>query len=527
MAVSGTARKRREAPSSARPALFPALVQCRKKSGAGVHRSHGCSPIAPSWEISSHCIPLRRSGGRLGSMYVEPGPLRDSDLKVSQGDLVHDLSPANVKEAFRLAKHGCQQLRTILEPGKTIFKFTVSFDDHTMQTVIRISTVHCQESGRSSSYVAGGYWPCCHQVLDEKIRLGIEVVYNVYVRANRQTFDNAWCGIHYRYFYFKGANGDSLTSFPSRANPPSCKGHHIPPIAQLTGDRCCQSTCEGESLFPQQQALGFPRTEEIDHGGDNGGESTSEDNSDILDLPPKKKYRRPASNSEIAEQLAKQICWGVERMASRTRVFDPFKVEKKYFVDQFEEIEAIQRDIFTKIGEIQARNSQRECGAAEDLEELDKLLVKGELKGITNQKEAKMWRWWYWYFSSCLRIILYGWRKVKRDRKANGAYVIHLIVNDLLRTEGVKALAVIAAFAGRASTSFRCCRSSRGTEQTYYLSKATDLSQQRLLEISGLVATSLRLEDKLKPPPGDYLIPTPVDWVSAATKLWYSSTSRE
>jgi hypothetical protein len=193
-------------------------------------------------------------------------------------------------------------------------------------------------------------------------------------------------------FYFRGANEDSLTSFPSRANTLSCKRQHTTPIAQLnsqTGDRCCQSTCEGEFLFPEQQALGFPRTEEIDQGGGNDRESTSEDNSDTVDLPPKKKYRRPTSNSEIAEQLTQQICWGLERMASRTRAFDPFKVEKKYFVDQFEEIEAMHRDIFPKIGEIQARNSQRGCGAAEDLEELDKLLEKGELKAITNQKEAK------------------------------------------------------------------------------------------------------------------------------------------
>lgn len=113
-------------------------------------------------------------------MYAERGLMRDSDLEISEGNLVHDLSPEIVNKAFRLTEDGRQKLHTILEPGKTFFEFKVSFDGHIVQTSILVSTVVCQESGHSSSHVAARYWPCCRQVLD-KIRFGIESVYSAYI----------------------------------------------------------------------------------------------------------------------------------------------------------------------------------------------------------------------------------------------------------------------------------------------------------------------------------------------------------
>ena len=128
-------------------------------------------------------------------MHVELGALSELHLQVSPGDLVHDLSPADVKNAFGLAVHGYQQLRPILEPGKTFFKLTLCFDEHAAEAVIQILTVVHQEPGHSKSDVVAAYRPCCHQVLDERIRSDVALVYNSYVRANRQTFDDAWYGI--------------------------------------------------------------------------------------------------------------------------------------------------------------------------------------------------------------------------------------------------------------------------------------------------------------------------------------------
>lgn len=84
-----------------------------------------------------------------------------------------------------------------------------------------------------------------------------------------------------QHFYFAAANGDSLTRFPARVNPPPCKGQHLPPTAHL--DYPIRSN-EKESLPSVQQALWSPMTEEVDHGGNNDREHSSEQNSMIPDL---------------------------------------------------------------------------------------------------------------------------------------------------------------------------------------------------------------------------------------------------
>ncbi len=48
-------------------------------------------------------------------MHVELGALSELHLEVSPGDLVHNLSPSDVQNAFGLAVYGYQQLRQILE----------------------------------------------------------------------------------------------------------------------------------------------------------------------------------------------------------------------------------------------------------------------------------------------------------------------------------------------------------------------------------------------------------------------------
>ncbi|KAK5189238.1 hypothetical protein LTR72_011271 [Exophiala xenobiotica] len=391
-------------------------------------------------------------------MHVELGALSELHLEVSRGDLVHELSPADVNNASGLARYGYQQLRPILEPGRTLFDITLPYDKHKAVAVIQVLTVVHQESGHSKADVVGAYQPCCSQVLDERIRSDIALVYNSYIRANRQTFDDA------------------------------CPGQH-----------------------PSPQTLGIPRRDEIHYGDDNDDdrESTSNENSNITDLPPEKETEKEVEgtskkNDEIVKLLVRQVKVGMKKMTKRKEAFDPLTIDASYFLGQSEEIRALFESIFAKIKQIQAQNLQRERGATEDVCGLAKLFENGEDRGKTNERKAhvwKMWRWWFWYFHSCLRIIFFNWRQMERDRKANGAYVMHLIVNDLLATEGISALAVIAALA----------------EQTHYLYQATHLSSKRQLEISMAVAKSLR--GKLTPPPQDYLIPMVVGWVSAVTKL--------
>lgn len=149
----------------------------------------------PLGRLSSHFLPLTRSEGRYETMYIELGALSDLHLKVSQGDLVHDPSPADVNKAFALAKYGYQQLREFLVPGRTFFNITLCFDEHTTKAVFQVLTVVHQESGHPKSDVVGGYQPCCNQILDERIRSFIALVYNYYILANRRAFNDAWYGI--------------------------------------------------------------------------------------------------------------------------------------------------------------------------------------------------------------------------------------------------------------------------------------------------------------------------------------------
>ncbi|KAK5291055.1 hypothetical protein LTR99_010971 [Exophiala xenobiotica] len=326
---------------------------------------------------------------RMKTMHVELGALSELHLEVSRGDLVHELSPADVNNASGLARYGYQQLRSILEPGRTFFDITLPFDEHTGKAVIQVLTVVHQESGHLKTDVVGAYQLCCDQVLDERIRSDI-----------------------------------------APGKPPS------------------------------PQTLGIPRREEIDYGDDNDDdrESTSIENSNVTDLPPEKETEKEAEgtskkNDEIVKLLVRQIEVGMKKMTKRKEAFDPLTIDASYFLGQSEEIRALFVSIFAKIKQIQAQNLQRERGATEDVCGLAKLFENGEARGKTNERKAhvwKMWRWWFWYFHSCLRIIFFNWRQMERDRKANGAYVMHLIVNDLLATEGISALAVIAALAGKA-----------------------------------------------------------------------------
>ena len=146
----------------------------------------------------------------------------------------------------------------------------------------------------------------------------------------------------------------------------------------------------------------------------------------------------------------------MKKMTKRKEAFDPLTVDASYFLGQSEEIRALLDSIFAKIKQVQSHNVQVERGATKDVEDLAQLFENGENRGKVNEQKAqmwKMWQWWFWYFKSCLRIIFSSWRHMERDRKSTGAYVMHLIVNDLLATEGISALAVIAALAGKARKS--------------------------------------------------------------------------
>lgn len=71
-------------------------------------------------------------------MHIELGVLSELHLEVSQDDLVHYVSPADINNALGLSKYGYQQLWPILDAGRTFFDITLRFDEHTVHAVIQV-----------------------------------------------------------------------------------------------------------------------------------------------------------------------------------------------------------------------------------------------------------------------------------------------------------------------------------------------------------------------------------------------------
>lgn len=64
------------------------------------------------------------------------------------------------------------------------------------------------------------------------------------------------------------------------------------------------------------------------------------------------------------------------------------------------------------------------------------------------QGDMKPKVWVNWYYAASFRFTLYQRGRCRRDRRASGVELLHRILNILLARIGIKALAVIAAYAG-------------------------------------------------------------------------------
>lgn len=272
---------------------------------------------------------------------------------------------------------------------------------------------------------------------------------------------------------------------------PEADGHSLRRLTPTTTSLSCKGLCHSLSGTPEVQAVSpkylsaeqneaRPQTQRnlrSGHIGHDCGDSSdceleddgSSNSSEILEPIEQDTERdtegniekeneettdKETENAKIAGLLVRQIQLGMKKMAQKKGAFEFLPVDVSNFLGESLKLRALFNDICTRINQIQARNSRRERGTAEDLDSLDNLFgiweAEGKMIEQKGRREWKMWQWWLWYFKSCLRMILYSWRQMQRERKANGAYVMHLIINDLLATEGVSALAIIAALAGKA-----------------------------------------------------------------------------
>ena len=85
-------------------------------------------------------------------------------------------------------------------------------------------------------------------------------------------------------------------------------------------------------------------------------------------------------------------------------------------------------------------------------EELETMLTNLEKEFMKCAKHAagelKPKVWVNWYYSASFRFTLYRRKRCKKDRRTGGIELLHRILNILLARVGIKALAVIVAYAG-------------------------------------------------------------------------------
>ncbi|KAI0836069.1 hypothetical protein F5Y06DRAFT_305408 [Hypoxylon sp. FL0890] len=393
------------------------------------------------------------------------------------------ISEKDVSDVHDLVTNGQQRLRIVSETHETFFRFFAPCDSHVAYVSMKVSPVTWEKSRYPSYEVSASYTPCCNAAqsdpVDQKIKTLIQMVYDTYIRVIQRRFDD-----HCR-----------------QRNPP------------LALDLPCEQKRQAFLELPERERSGetYIRhrknrptdSAEVEEGQTPISASPvllqpqvpclvphpakRQQDDKAVDNPPIKRPRhQKRQTSEIASSLIKKIKSGMGKMKGKRE--EPFG---------HSDIQAIMSG----------------CRQSNDDNDIDTLLEKlAEAFAATENEyknEYKNKRWTSWYYSSCLRYILYRRRRCKRDQRASGAYIINSIVNTLLSSEGIKALAVILACA----------------EQGYMLSEASITSEKDQADICKMVVKGL--EGKLLAPPEHHTVPNVAIWVSIITKCSYRSACRD
>lgn len=157
----------------------------------------------------------------------------------------------------------------------------------------------------------------------------------------------------------------------------------------------------------------------------------------------------------MAKQLVKNIKLGWSGLKTREEPFDPSSIHGS---DDQGQIYAAPT-LLSKLQEYQALATPHEIlesGMVEPrLLDFMKLCGDGVQVLETDQRALALAQWWWRYFRWCGETILQLWRKAEPDRSTTASRVIHMIVNNLMVTDGIKSVPVIAAFAGKTQSSIR------------------------------------------------------------------------
>jgi len=446
-----------------------------------------------------------------------------SECKSSQEAIVYRFTNVEVTTAYTLAKYGFQQLYPISETNRTIFEVTLLFDTRPVRAVINVSPSICPETNVACSVVRGGYWSSCNRIDDSKVRCLIQLIYNVYIRANGRTISDARFATCYAYLYHADNDREWIERLPAASDLQAYQNLHPSLLAPPSNQNCPSSRQPSIGIVSgagtQQSNQASLRSEQR-HGRGSDKGSTSGCKTDATNLNSRKhqvlKRKRPETDEEIAKQLIKNIKLGMIKVKIREEPFDPFDWSDDQ--GQFSAAPAF----VSKLREYQALATSHETfdsGMVESrLLEFMKMCGHGMRMLEADQRALVLAQWWWRYFHWCGETILQLWRKAEPDRSATASRVIHMIVNNLLVTDGIKSLILIAAFAGKSHCSVHLCDGYLfAPEQNYFLSNVTQVSWERQVKISKLVAEEL--QGNLETPPNRYLMPLAVVSISVVVKL--------
>lgn len=209
-----------------------------------------------------------------------------------------------------------------------------------------------------------------------------------------------------------------------------------------------------------------------------------------------RKRNKPDSNRKLADVLIEKAVKGMTKINGKKRNFNPVAIQT--IVSRCRELDMGDQQLNT-------------C-----LENLAQQLAQH----ATNARGEMMPRVWVnWYYSACVRLVLQWRGRCQKERRLGGVCLLHRIVNNLLLTEGPKALVVLAAYAGTTAKAFSVQDKLTDAEQGHYLSTAARASEAAQIEIAAMVARGLQKQLQL---PGEhYLIPTPL-WIGGVINMRYA-----
>lgn len=148
------------------------------------------------------------------------------------------------------------------------------------------------------------------------------------------------------------------------------------------------------------------------------------------------------------------------------------------------------------------------------LQELEAVFEK---RRFSEQGAAKAQVWHSWYYSACLRIVLYHRGQWHNDRRVKGVKLLHQIVNKIAAGYGPKAFMVILAYAGKLLLQYCPEIELMAVEEGHYLSEAARGNEMQQDFIGDLVVKdlipTLQVQEVHSP------VPFPAAWISNATGI--------